>query len=180
RGADHLIDKPGQINTLGIEFELAGFDLREVQYLIDEAQEVGAGGIHTAQRFQRLFRAEARRVSHHHLRQADDGVERGAQLVAHAGEELRFALARLLELAALVLDFVEKAYVFDGNHRLVGEGLDQLDLFGGEWSHGFTLQVNNANRISLPQEGYAEHGARATDLPCHEGVLRIGRHIVDM
>jgi hypothetical protein len=28
RGADDLIDKPGQIHRLGIEFELAGFDLR--------------------------------------------------------------------------------------------------------------------------------------------------------
>ena len=40
--------KPGQIDPLGIELELAGFDLREVQYLVDEAKEVGAGGIHTA------------------------------------------------------------------------------------------------------------------------------------
>jgi hypothetical protein len=34
RSTDDLIDKPGQINRLGIEFELAGFDLREVQYLV--------------------------------------------------------------------------------------------------------------------------------------------------
>jgi len=67
RGADDLVDKPGQIHRLGIEFELACFDLREVQYLVDEAQEMGAGGIHTPQRFQRLFRAEARRVADHHL-----------------------------------------------------------------------------------------------------------------
>src|SRR5262249_7973171 len=96
RGADDLIDKPSQIHWLGIELKLAGFDLREVQYLVDEAQEMGPGGIDAAQRFQRLFRAEARRVSHHHLRQADDGVERGAQLVAHAGEELRLVFARQL------------------------------------------------------------------------------------
>src|SRR6478672_5060723 len=51
RGADDLIDEPGQIDRLGIEFELTGFDLREVEYLVDEAQEVGAGGIDTAQRF---------------------------------------------------------------------------------------------------------------------------------
>jgi hypothetical protein len=38
RSADDLIDKPGQIHRLGIEFELAGFDLREVQYLVDEPQ----------------------------------------------------------------------------------------------------------------------------------------------
>jgi hypothetical protein len=53
RSADNLINKPCQINRLGIEFELAGFDLREVKDLVDQAQEVAAGGIHTAQRFQR-------------------------------------------------------------------------------------------------------------------------------
>jgi hypothetical protein len=37
RGADDLIDEPGQIDRLGIEFELTGFDLREVEYLVDEA-----------------------------------------------------------------------------------------------------------------------------------------------
>ena len=56
----------------------------------------------------------------------EDGVERRAQLVAHVGEELRLVLARLGELAALVLDFVEQAHVLDRDHRLVGEGRDQL------------------------------------------------------
>ena len=53
---------------------------------------------------------------------AEDGVERRAQLVAHIGEELRFVLARLLDLPALVLDFFEQPHVLDGDHRLVGEG----------------------------------------------------------
>ena len=96
--ADDFVDKLGQVNGLGIEFELTGFDLREIQYLVDQAQEVGPGGIHTAQRFQRLFRLETRRVADHHLGQANDGVERRAQLVAHAGEKLRLVLACHLDL----------------------------------------------------------------------------------
>ena len=44
--------------------------------------------------------------------------------MAHVGEELRLVLACLRELAALVLDFVEQPHVLDGDHRLVGEGLD--------------------------------------------------------
>ena len=71
---------------------------------------------------------------------AEDGVERRAQLVAHVGEELRLVLARLRELAALVLDFVEQAHVLDGDHRLVGEGGDQLDLLVGEGPHGPAYQ----------------------------------------
>src|SRR5262249_25382437 len=55
----------------------------------------------------RLFRAEARGIGDQHIGEPDDGVERRAQLVAHARYELRLVLARQLELAALVLDFVE-------------------------------------------------------------------------
>ena len=79
----------------GIELELAGLDLGEVEHLVDEAEQVGAGAMHAAQRLLRLLGAEARRVGDHHLGEPDDGVERRAQLVAHAGEELRLVLARL-------------------------------------------------------------------------------------
>jgi hypothetical protein len=48
--------------------------------------------------------------------QAQDGVERGAQLVAHVSEELRFVLARLRELAALLPDLAEQARVLDRQH----------------------------------------------------------------
>ena len=75
------------------------------------------------------------RILPQHLADADDGVERRAQLVAHVGEELRLVLARLRELAALVLDFVEQPHVLDRDHRLVGEGGDQLDLLVGERPH---------------------------------------------
>src|SRR5215468_5003849 len=53
-------------------------------------------------------------------------------LVAHAGEELRFALARLRQLAALVLDFIEQPYILDRDCRLVGERLDERDLLVSE------------------------------------------------
>jgi hypothetical protein len=38
-------------------------------------------------------------------------------------------LARLGELTALVLDFVEQAHIFDGNHCLISERGYQLNLF---------------------------------------------------
>src|SRR5262249_8411296 len=146
-----------QIHRLGIEFELAGLDLREVEYLVDEAQEVGPGGIHSAQRLQRLFRAEARGVGDHHLRQADDGIERRAQLVAHAGDELRLVLARQLQLAVLVLNFIEQAHILDGNHRLVGKGCEQLDLLVGKRRDLRLPQTYCAQRRALAQQGYCQH-----------------------
>src|SRR5262249_55467670 len=74
-----------------------------------------------------FFCAEAPRVFDHHLGQPDDGVERGAQLVAHAGDELRLVLARLLQLAALVLNLAEQARVLDGQHRLRCERLQEIN-----------------------------------------------------
>ena len=163
--ADDLIDKPSQIHRLGIEFELSSFDLREVQYFVDEAQEVGPGGIDTAQRFQRLFRAEARRISGHHLGQADNGIEGRPQLVAHAGEELRLALARLRQLPALVLDFVEQPHVLDRDHRLVDEGHGKFDLPLAEWPHHAPHQYDDANGDALTQQGNPECGARTSTTP---------------
>jgi hypothetical protein len=68
--------------------------------------------------------ARCTRRSGSDLGQADDGVERGTQLVAHAGNELRLVLARLRQLPVLILDFVEQPHVLDRDRRLVGEGLD--------------------------------------------------------
>src|SRR5262249_6394913 len=85
------------------------------------------------------------------------GVERRAQLVAHAGEELRLVLARQLQLAVLVLDLVEQAHGFDRDHCLVGEGRGQLDLLLGE-RRGLRLpQAYCAERHALAQQGYGQH-----------------------
>src|SRR5262245_3944353 len=99
RGADDLIDQRHQLHGRRIEFELARFDLRQVQHLIDEAKEVSSSAIHALQGLHRLFRAEACRVCDHHLGEPNNGVERRAQLVAHAGDELRLVLASHLQLS---------------------------------------------------------------------------------
>ncbi len=75
--------------------------------MVDEAEQVLAGAMHALERLGGFFGAEAGAVGDHHLGQADNGVERGAQLVAHAGHELRLVLARQFELTALLLDFLE-------------------------------------------------------------------------
>jgi hypothetical protein len=116
---------------LEIGFELAGFNFGEIQDLVDEAEQVGAGGVPTARRFLRLFRAESRRVGDHHLGQSDDGVGRRAQLVTHAGDKLRLVLARHLELAALFFDFRKQIGVLNGQHRLRHEGRQQIDVCWG-------------------------------------------------
>ena len=62
-----------------------------------------------------------------HLGQANDGVKRRAQLMAHIREELRLMLACNLELAALLLDLAEQARVLDREHGLGRKGLQKID-----------------------------------------------------
>ena len=142
RGADDLIDQRRQVHGFWVQLELAGFDLGEIEHLVDEAEQVLAGAVHALERLGGFFRAEARRVGDHHLGQADDGVERRAQLVAHAGDELRLVLAR--------------PHVLDRDRRLVREGRDQLDLLVGEWLNGAACQDQHAGRSALAQHRHAE------------------------
>ena len=60
------------------------------------------------------------------------GVQRRAQLVAHVGQELRLVAAGHLELAALALDLLKQTRVLNGQHRLVGERLQQVDRLVAE------------------------------------------------
>ena len=50
-------------------------------------------------------------------------------------------LQRLGQLARARLHLVEQPHVLDSDHRLVGEGLDQLDLLVGERTHALAMQT---------------------------------------
>ena len=54
--------------------------------------------------------------------EADDGVERRAQLVRHVGEELRLMPVGRFNLPALFLDLAEQPGVLDRQHGLGREG----------------------------------------------------------
>ena len=84
-------------------------------------------------------------VVEHQLGVAEDRVERRAQLVAHVGEELRLVLARDLELAALLLDLAEQARVLDRDHRLGGEGLQQVNRVLDELARFLATHHESAN-----------------------------------
>ena len=63
----------------------------------------------------------------------------GSKITGRAADDLqhlrrcRLLLQRLRELPRALLLRLEQPRVLDGDHRLVGEGLDQLDLLVGEW-----------------------------------------------
>ena len=85
-----------------MDFELASLDPREVQNVVDDMQ----------QRLARLQRhAEhalgfvVQRAQAEQLQHAEQGIERGAYLVAHGGQEYVFDLRQALRLQARQFQF---------------------------------------------------------------------------
>src|SRR3984893_13639691 len=75
---------------------------------------------------------------------AEDRVQRGSELVAHIGEELRFVLAGKRQLLALVGDLAEEPRVLDRQYRLAGEGLHQLHRLCRKFTGSTPLQNQRA------------------------------------
>src|SRR5437867_1158409 len=82
---------------LAVERHLAGFDLREVEDVVDQREQMLAATEDVADEPPLLVGHLAQQPIPEHFREADDGVERRAQLVRHVGEEFRFHAARVFE-----------------------------------------------------------------------------------
>ena len=76
------------------QFELAGLDLGHVEDAVDQFEQVPAAFMDQLGVFE-IFRAAdgAEHLMRHHFGEADDGVERRAQLVTHVGKEARLGTA---------------------------------------------------------------------------------------
>src|SRR5262249_60531745 len=88
-------------------------DLGEIEDVVDEGEQVATGLQNVTQILRLLLVDLAEHALGQDLGEADDRVERGAQLVRHVGQELALVLTGDLQLAALVLDLPEEARVLD-------------------------------------------------------------------
>ena len=91
-----------------------------------QAQEMTAAGEGIAEKFL-LFRRRLAGAVENEAHEAEDGVERGAELVGHIGEELRFMPIGSFDLPVLVLDLAEQAGVLDRQDRLRRKRLKKID-----------------------------------------------------
>ncbi len=138
------VDQVRYEHLLGVHRNGAGLDLRQVENVADQVQEIGAGAVDGARELHLLGREVAVRVVAELLAENEDRVQRRAQLVRHVGEEFRLVLGGERELGGLffqraagLLDFLVLALDFD---VLLGEllrllfellvGLLQLPLLG--------------------------------------------------
>ena len=77
-------------------------------------------------------------ASHSLRRRTQQRVEHGLQIESRAADDLEhiggcgLLRERFGQVVGAPLHLIEQPYVLDRNHRLIGEGRDQLDLLGGE------------------------------------------------
>ena len=86
----HLFNQRLNVYRLDEDIHLSGFDLRQVENVVDQSQQVAAGTFDLLQIVDRLFVALVDGVLLQDFAVADDRIQRRAQLMRHVGEEARF------------------------------------------------------------------------------------------
>ena len=174
-----ILDGRRQVERRALELHPAGLDLRQVEDVVDQREQVPAGRVDVLQVVVLLVVEVAEQALEQHLGEADDRVERRAQLVRHVGEEFGLVLVGDLELAALVLDLVEQPRVLDRDHGLVGEGPQQRDVLVGEGAGVFARHPDRADGAAFPHHRRADRGldaerCRTRRAPSSARVVEVG------
>ena len=116
----HHVEQVGEEHILGVDRNRAGLDLRQVENVADQIEQVGAGGMDGAGEFDLLGGQVALRVVGQLLAENEDRIERRAQFVRHVGQEFRLVFRGqrqfgrlLLQRAPGLLDFLVLAFDLD-------------------------------------------------------------------
>ena len=110
----HLLDQGLDVDRLDEDIHLPGLDLRQVEDVVDQPQQVPAGAFDLLQVVDRRLVVLVGGVLLQDLAVADDRVERRAQLVGHVGEEARFGLVGLVGGIARGGEIGKQTCVLDG------------------------------------------------------------------
>src|SRR5262249_55963258 len=108
-----VVDRKGKIECCHFQLHAAGFNLGEIENLIDQRKQMAAGGKNVVGVFGLFLVQLAEKSLPQHFRETDDGVEGRAEFMRHVGEKLRLVPIGRLDLTALLLDLTEKPRVLD-------------------------------------------------------------------
>ncbi len=165
--ARHHVEQAGEEYFLRLDGNRAGFDLRQVQNVGDQVQQVRSGAMNRARELDLLVRQVAIGVIAELLAQNKDAVERRAQFVGHVGQEFGFVfgserqfLGFFFQSAARLLDFLVLAFDF---HVLLGELLRLLrQLFVGLLQFLLLRLQLDGQLLRLLQQAFRLHGGLDT------------------
>ncbi|CAM5596205.1 hypothetical protein KAURM247S_05187 [Kitasatospora aureofaciens] len=132
-GGLDVVEQGVQRHRVDVQVHLAGLDLGQVEDVVDELEQVGAGGVDDAGVLDLLGGQVPGGVLGEQLGQDEQAVERRAQLVAHVGQELRLVLRGQRQLVGALLQFLA------GLLDLQVLGLDVAVLRGEQF--GLVLQL---------------------------------------
>jgi hypothetical protein len=98
-----------------------------------------------------------------------DGVEHrlnvggGARDDAQDLGRCRLLLQRLGQVTVTSLELLEEPHVLDGDDGLVGERLQEVDLFVGEGRGLQAPGVENTDKLAVTEHGHRQDAARTLD-----------------
>jgi hypothetical protein len=186
------VQEPGELQVHRHDLQPTGLDLGEVEDVVDQRQQVFAALMDGVDARQLAF-AE-RLVPLQDLREAEDAVQRRAQVMAHVGEER--ALRLVGDLGALlggnrlrgafahqVLEVVAvAAQLFLGALALVDPGVQRVDglrqlggpLGDARLEFGMRFAQGLLGAAATDRVADRAHEQRAVDLALDEVVLRAG------
>ena len=101
-----VVAQAGEGDFLDLDGDGAGLDFREIENVVDEVEQVGAGGVDVAGKLDLLGERLPAGVFGELLAEDEDGIERRAQLVGHVGQELGFVFRGERQLGGLFLERV--------------------------------------------------------------------------
>ena len=94
-------------------------------------------------------------------------IEHGSKVECRAADDLEHVggrsllLQRFLEIAGLCLHLIEQPGILDGDHRLVGKGLQQLDMVCRECSGLLARDRDDPDRTPVAVHRHKQHAAIA-------------------
>ncbi len=112
-GPLHMLAKAGHRHVAELDRHGAGFDLRQIENVVDQAEQIGAGAVDGARELGLLLVEVALLVVGQQLRQDQQRIERRAQFVAHVGQEFGLVLRGQRELLGLFLDRAASHFDFE-------------------------------------------------------------------
>src|SRR5437867_7906929 len=89
---------------LGFDGDSTGLDLREIEDVVDERQQIGAGGMDVSREVHLLRVQVADSVLGQLLPEYENRVQRCPEFMRHVREELRLVLRRERELGRLLFE----------------------------------------------------------------------------
>ena len=96
-------EQRGDLHRLEIEHHLAGFDLGQVEDVVDQREQMLAAAEDVADELFLLVAEIPDQAISQYFGEADDGIKGRPQLVRHVGEEFGFHPARLFQLGVFLL-----------------------------------------------------------------------------